>query len=77
MSYNVYIALIYYPDMVESVFATNQNPTQRKSFAYAKKTPAGHYVVVEAVGGKRNSNIVPVMILEFSEEKWNKMQKTT
>ena len=39
-----------------------------------KKTPAGHYVVVEAVGGKRNKNIVPVMILEFSEAKWNKMQ---
>ena len=40
-----------------------------------QKTPAGRYVVVEAVGGKRNSNIVPVMILEFSEEKWNKIQK--
>jgi hypothetical protein len=32
----------------------------------------GHYVVVEAVGGKNNPNIVPVMILNVSKEKWKK-----
>ena len=67
------IEAIYEPDVVESVFADPNNPTQRQSFAYAKKSPDGHYVVVEAVGGKRNPNIVPVMILQFSEAKWNRM----
>ncbi|MBQ5362314.1 MAG: hypothetical protein IIU63_03110, partial [Clostridia bacterium] len=67
------IEAIYEPDVVESVFADPNNPTQRQSFAYAKKSPDGHYVVVEAVGGKRNPNIVPVMILQFSETKWNRM----
>ena len=30
-------------------------------------------MVVEAVGGKRNPNVVPVMILQFDEKKWNDM----
>ena len=67
------VGAIYDPDVVESVFSDINNPTQRQSFAYAKKSPDGHYVVVEAIGGKRNPNIIPVMILQFSEEKWNDM----
>lgn len=67
------IEAIYSPDVVESVFSDKNNPTQRQSFAYAKKSAQGHYIVVEAVGGKQNPNIVPAMILQFSEDKWNKM----
>lgn len=67
------IEAIYSPDVVESVFADKNNPTQRQSFAYAKKSAQGHYIVVEAVGGKQNPNIVPAMILQFSEAKWDKM----
>lgn len=62
----------YSPDIVECVFSTSDNPTQRQSFAYAKKQD-GYYVVVEAVGGKRNPNVVPVEILYFTEHKWNEM----
>ena len=62
----------YNPDIVECVFSTSDNPTQRQSFAYAKKQD-GYYVVVEAVGGKRNPNVVPVEILYFTEHKWNEM----
>ena len=40
---------------------------------FAKKSTKGHYVVVEAIGGKNNPNIVPVMILQFNEEKLNEM----
>ena len=65
------IAAIYDPDLVECVFADANNPTQQQSFAYAKKTSAGYYTVVETVGGKRNPNIVPVMILHITESKWN------
>lgn len=64
---------IYSPDMVESLFSTSQNPTQRQSFAYAKRSPKGYYIVVEAVGGKTNPNVVPVEILQFNEAKWNEM----
>ena len=64
---------IYSPDVVESLFSTNQNPTQRQSFAYTKKSPNGYYIVVEAVGGKTNPNVVPVEILQFSEAKWDEM----
>ena len=67
------VMAIYSPDVVESLFSTNQNPTQRQSFAYAKKSPNGYYIVVEAVGGRRNPNVVPVMLVQFSEEKWNEM----
>ena len=67
---------IYAPDVVESLFTTTQNPTQRQSFAYAKKSPNGYYIVVEAVGGKQNPNVVPVMILQFTEAKWNDMMSS-
>ena len=62
---------IYAPDIIECIYSSAQNPTQRRSFAYAKKKDNGYYVVVEAVGGKKNPNIVPVMILQISQEKWN------
>lgn len=61
------------PDVVETIFRDANNPTQKQSFAYAKKTDRGHYVVVEAVGGKKNPNIYPVMILQFSKAKWDRM----
>ena len=67
------ISAIYNPDIVESIFSDINNPTQRQSFVFAKKSTKGHYVVVEAIGGKNNPNIVPVMILQFNEEKLNEM----
>ncbi len=67
------VMAIYEPDVVESLFSTSQNPTQRQSFAYAKKSPNGYYIVVEAVGGKTNPNVVPVEILQFNEAKWDEM----
>ena len=67
------VKCIISPDMVETIFANTNNPTQRQSFAYAKKTARGHYVVVEAVGGKKSPQIYPVMIVQFSKAKWNKM----
>jgi len=67
------IEAIYHPDVVEALFTKSINVNQQQSFAYAKKSSNGHYVVVEAVGGKRNPNVVPVMILQFDEKKWNDM----
>lgn len=67
------VKCIISPDIVETIFADTNNPTQRQSFAYAKKTARGHYVVVEAVGGKKNPQIYPVLIVQFSKAKWNKM----
>ena len=67
------VKCIISPDMVETIFTNTNNPTQRQSFAYAKKTSRGNYVVVEAVGGKKNPRIYPVMILQFSKAKWDKM----
>ena len=67
------VKCIVSPDMVETIFSSANNPTQNQSFAYVKKTVRGHYVVVEAVGGKRSPYIYPVMILQFSKDKWNKM----
>ena len=64
------VAAIYDPDLIEALFATTDNPTQAQSFAYAKKTAQGHYVVVEVVGGKNNPNVVPQMLLHFDEDKW-------
>ena len=67
------IEAIYSPDLVECVFNTPNNPSGQRSFAYAKKSPNGYYVVAEVVGGRRNPNIVPTMILQFDETKWNNM----
>lgn len=65
------IEAIYSPDVVECLFDNANNPTQRQSFAYAKKKD-GFYVVAEAVGGKTNPNIVPVMMLYVTDEKWRR-----
>ena len=67
------VKCIISPDIVETIFFDANNPTQKQSFAYAKKTSRGNYVVVEAVGGKKNPHIYPVMILQFSRAKWNNM----
>ena len=69
------IAAIFDPDIVEGMFTTKDNPTQRQSFAYAKKAH-GYYVVAEAVGGNRNPNIVPVMIIQVTEAKWNRYMES-
>lgn len=69
------IAAIFDPDIVEGMFTTKDNPTQRQSFAYAKKA-LGYYVVAEAVGGNRNPNIVPVMIIQVTEAKWNRYMES-
>ena len=65
------IEAIYSPDIVESIFNNTTTSIQQQSFAYVKKTADGHYIVVETVGGKNNPNIVPTMILEFTQDKWN------
>ena len=67
------IMAIYDPDIVETIYTTKENPVQRQSFAYAKKSSEGHYVVVEVVGGNKNPNITPTMVLEFNQDKWNEM----
>ena len=64
---------IYDPDLVEGIFTTTDNPKQRQSFAYAKKSDQGYHIVVEVVGGRRNPNVTPAMILRFSDKKWNDM----
>ncbi len=64
------IEAIYAPDVVECLFDDTNNPTQRLSFAYAKKK-GGYYIVAEAVGGSRNPNIVPVQMIYVTEAKWN------
>ena len=64
------IEAIYAPDVVECLFDDTDNPTQKQGFAYAKKKD-GYYVVAEAVGGKRNPNIVPAMMIYVTEAKWN------
>ena len=69
------IYAIYTPDVVEGLLTRSENVTQRQSFVYAKKSPNGYYIVVEAVGGKRNPNIVPVMILQFDESKLENAMK--
>ena len=54
-------------------------PTRREGKAVevrrqrAKRSTDGPYVVVEAVGGRKNPNVIPVMILEFTPDKWDKM----
>ena len=65
------VKAIYNPDIIEAGFTDTNNPTQRQSFVYAKKTSAEHYIVVEAVGGKYNPNIVPVMMAHINADKWN------
>ena len=67
------IMAIYSPDFVEAIFSEKENPTQAQSFAYAKQTSDGHYVVVEVVGGNRNPSVVPAMIVKFDSHKWNNM----
>ena len=66
------IKAVYSPDVIERLIPKQVSGTVRQSFAYAKRTVRGHYVVVEAVGGKKNPNIVPIEILQVSKDKWNK-----
>ena len=61
------------PDIVEDV-SSGDARDQRNTVGFAKKFD-GEMVVVAAVGGKRNPNVVPEQILKFKEETWNKYQK--
>ena len=65
------VRIFYQPDIVECIFEDGDNPSGRKSFAFAKKD-SGYILVVESVGGRHNPNIVPVMILHITEGKWNR-----
>lgn len=67
------IMSVFEPDVIEGLFPEGTN-THRKSFAVAKKTADGNYVVVEAVGGKNKPTIVPIQIIEIKENKWNTYQ---
>lgn len=69
------IEAIYYPDMVEAYYTDKHNHTQRQSFLYVKKSN-GYYIVAEAVGGNRNKNITPAMILNFNNKKWQDYLKS-
>ena len=71
------IEAIYAPDIVECVFADGNNPSQRRSFAYSKKTTDGHYVVVEVIGGRKNPNITPVMVIHVNQKKWDAWKDKT
>ncbi|MBE6585072.1 MAG: hypothetical protein E7645_00935 [Ruminococcaceae bacterium] len=71
------IEAIYAPDIVECVFADGNNPSQRRSFAYSKKTADGHYVVVEVIGGRKNPNITPVMVIHVNQKKWDAWKDKT
>ena len=66
------IKCIYKPDIVECLLPKSVSGTVRRSFAYAKRTERGHYIVVEAVGGRHNPNIIPVQIMEISRNKWKR-----
>ena len=63
------IATMIDPDIVEDV-SSGDKLDQRNTVAFAKYID-GEMIVVSAIGGKRNPNIVPEEILWFTEEKWN------
>ncbi|MBO7171147.1 MAG: hypothetical protein J6W28_08240 [Clostridia bacterium] len=65
------VMAIYSPDVVESISQQKKIRLKRKALRM-QKNPDGHYVVVEVVGGSRNPNVIPAMILKFDEQKWNK-----
>ncbi|MBR6208144.1 MAG: hypothetical protein IKQ69_04020 [Oscillospiraceae bacterium] len=64
------ITAVFDPDIVEGLFTESTND-HRRSFAIAKKTAGGSYVIVEAVGGNNNPTFVPIQIVEVSDDKWN------
>ncbi len=58
------------PYIVEAIYNDTNNPEQAKSFAIVSKSNNSSYVlIVEQVGGNRNPNVVPAMILEFTKSK--------
>lgn len=61
------VETMYHPDIVENV-SDNFKSEQRKTFALIKKAE-GYIVLVEAVGGRYNPNIVPEQILHLGDKK--------
>ena len=58
------------PYIVEAIYNDTNNPEQAKSFAIVSKGNNSSYIlIVEQVGGNRNPNVVPAMILEFTKSK--------
>lgn len=58
------------PHIIEAVYNDTNNPEQAKSFAIVSKGNNSSYIlIVEQVGGNRNPNVVPAMILEFAKKK--------
>lgn len=60
------------PDIIEDI-SSGDKLDQRNAVAFAKEID-GEMVVVAAIGGKRNPNIVPEQILWFTKEKWNQIE---
>ena len=61
------VETMYRPDIVENI-SNNLETEQRGTFALIRKAK-GYVVLVEAVGGKRNPNIVPEQILHLGDAK--------
>lgn len=61
------------PDLVQNI-SNGLKTEQRDVFALAKSVDGnGYIVIVEAVGGKRNPNIVPEQVLKLKESKMSKV----
>ncbi len=60
------------PDIVEDI-SSGDVRDQRNVVAFAKEFE-GEMVVISAIGGKRNPNIVPEEILWFTKDKWDDFQ---
>ena len=68
---NKIIETMMEPDIVEDI-SSGDKLDQRNAVAFAKEFE-GEMIVVAAIGGKNNPNIVPEQILWFTEEKWNEV----
>ena len=62
------------PDVIEDI-SSGDKINQRNSIAFAKEID-GEMVVIAAIGGKRNPNIVPEQILWFTRDKWNQIEES-
>lgn len=62
------------PDIIEDI-SSGDKMDQRNAVAFAKEID-GEMIVVAAIGGKRNPNIVPEQILWFTKEKWKEVSES-
>ena len=73
-SYKGIIDAMFQPDVVEYMGNPIPKVESRKTFVLAKHTKAGSTVVLaEAVGGRDNPNIIPVIAVQITENKWNRI----